>query len=316
MNVFTVRLLDLRDPGDASRARFTGTMERLTGRPSEEFQALLGKRKPVLFEGLDRTSTERILEALDGAGARTEVIPVQGTAMSPNAPPAATLACPSCGHVQPAGGEECVRCGVVFAKVEREQVQKMQTDSRLEEALQKALQVREEWTQRAKHYLEDHPLAEGAVETFERRLFREEIPFLLLVSEEGPLLMTSRRLLFNLGERQGSVPYELVSDVDLGGGLIQKKRGSERLQLTFKGELPFEGGSAKSLAWNLDKESTFYKDVIMDWCFARNFICGSCGARDLDYRLENDACKARCMHCATDHDVDLVEAVAIPNLRG
>jgi hypothetical protein len=316
MNAFTIRLLDLRNPNDTSRATFTSAMERLTGRPASEFQALLGKRQPTLFESLDRASAERILEALDAAGARTEVCVSDGPSPGGPAPPTSTThACPACGFVQPVGNEECIKCGVVFAKVEREQIHKMQADSRLEEALQKALQVREEWTQRAKHYLESHELPEGATAPFEKRLFRDEIPFLRLESDEGPLLMTSRRLLFTLGERRGSIPYELVADVDLGGGLVQK-RSSERLQLTFKGELPFEGGAVKSLVWNLTKDSAFYKDVIMDWCFARNFICGSCGAREIDYRLEHDTCKARCMHCATDHDIDLTEAVAIPDLRG
>jgi formylmethanofuran dehydrogenase subunit E len=50
----------------------------------------------------------------------------------------------------------------------------------------------------------------------------------------------------------------------------------------------------------------------MDWAFARNFICGSCGERDLEYRTEVATVKMRCMHCATDHEVDMREAVAVP----
>lgn len=313
---FSIHLLDLKDPGDASRIRFTNAMERLTGRPSEEFRALLGKRHATLFEALDRSNAERVLEALDAAGARTEIrLSDTAPATTSAAPASTTVSCPSCGYVQPAGSVECQKCGLVFAKFEREQVQKMQADRRLEEALEKALQVREEWNQRAKHYLESHPLPEGATDEFAPRMFQDEIPFLRLTSAEGPLLLTSRRLLFTLDERRGTIPYEMVSDVDMGGGLVQK-RGAVRFQLTFKGDLPMEGGAVKSLAWNLDKESSFYKDVVMDWCFARNFICGSCGARDLDYRLERDVSRARCMHCATDHEIDVTEAVAIPDLRG
>jgi len=50
----------------------------------------------------------------------------------------------------------------------------------------------------------------------------------------------------------------------------------------------------------------------MDWAFARNFMCGACGARDLDFRLEDSDSHCRCMHCATDHQIDLREALAIP----
>jgi hypothetical protein len=66
------------------------------------------------------------------------------------------------------------------------------------------------------------------------------------------------------------------------------------------------------LTWQLDKDSSFYSDVVMDWAFARNFMCGTCGARDLDFRTDDDIPHARCMHCATDHEIDLREAIAIP----
>ncbi|MCU0856683.1 MAG: hypothetical protein MUF63_18000, partial [Rhodobacteraceae bacterium] len=68
------------------------------------------------------------------------------------------------------------------------------------------------------------------------------------------------------------------------------------------------------MAWHLDKDSMFFKEVVMDWGYARNFICGSCGERDLQYRTENRKVFFRCMHCATDHDVDLVECIAVPRI--
>ncbi len=68
------------------------------------------------------------------------------------------------------------------------------------------------------------------------------------------------------------------------------------------------------MSWILDKESSFNKEVVMDWGYARNFICGSCGERDLDFRTDGTKVHCRCMHCATDHEVDLAECVAVPLL--
>jgi hypothetical protein len=62
----------------------------------------------------------------------------------------------------------------------------------------------------------------------------------------------------------------------------------------------------------MDKDSSFYKDVIMDWCFSRSFLCGGCGQRDLDFRLEDTNVHTRCMHCALDHEIDMREAIAVP----
>jgi hypothetical protein len=137
------------------------------------------------------------------------------------------------------------------------------------------------------------------------------VPFLRLRSEEGPILMTSRRLIASLEGGFFFIPYEMVSDVTLGGGLVQKKNWV-RLQLSFHAPIPSPSGTTKQFTWMLDKDSSFYKDVIMDWCFARLFICGGCGQRELDFRLEGSKPKARCMHCATDHEIDLREAIAIP----
>jgi hypothetical protein len=111
-----------------------------------------------------------------------------------------------------------------------------------------------------------------------------------------------------------AIPYEMVADIDIGGGLVQKKN-RQRLTLTFHGPLPMPGGEGKSASCNLDKDSAFFKDVLMDWVFARNFMCGACGERDLDYRYEQGGSRARCMHCATDHEIDLREAVAIPVIK-
>ena len=107
--------------------------------------------------------------------------------------------CPRCGYVQPAGADECDRCGLVFAKFEREQVSGMQTSRQLEDALTRALQSREEWAQKAKAYLETHPLKEGSTDGFDNLVMRDEVSFLRLVSDEGPILMTSRRFIASSG---------------------------------------------------------------------------------------------------------------------
>jgi hypothetical protein len=177
--------------------------------------------------------------------------------------------------------------------------------------LAKQTEARTEWIQRAKTFLEGHPVDEGALGLFSRSVDNDEVPFLVLSSDEGPILLTSRRVLSQREGKTASIPYELISDVDLGGGFVQR-RNRERFQLSFHSELPFPGGAAKSLVWFLEKDSAFYKDVVMDWVFARSFACGSCGATDLDYRLEGSKVHTRCMHCATDHEIRLDQAVALP----
>ena len=130
-------------------------------------------------------------------------------------------------------------------------------------------------------------------------------------SDQGPLLLTSDRMLALLEGRTASIPYEMIKDVDVGGGFIQK-RGRVRLQVTLHTPLASISPTATSMSWQVHNEPSVRKDVIMDWAFARSFICGSCGERDLDYRLEGDAPHARCMHCATDHRLDLVRCEAQP----
>jgi hypothetical protein len=109
----------------------------------------------------------------------------------------------------------------------------------------------------------------------------------------------------------------MISEVDFGGGKLTMKKAKNRLQIVFHTPLPLKSGElAKNMTWYLDKESTFSKDVVIDWGYARNFICGACGERELQYRTEEtpDGQKVhcRCMHCATDHEVDLAECVAVP----
>jgi hypothetical protein len=316
---YEIYLLGLTDPSRTGRTRFVTAMERLTGQPGEEFEGPFPSSSEPAFKGLEQDRAQMVADSLGESGVLIEVRPRVGVPPEPEEEiQAAQLdavaadRCPSCDHLRTPGAVECESCGLVFAKWEREKIVKMQQERSLEEALTKALQVREEWVQRAKKYLETHPFPEDGAAGFNRVLVREEVPFLRLQSDEGPILMTSRRMIALVGEIYHSIPYELVGDVDFGGGLVIKKN-KVRLLLTFHSPLPLTSGEVvKSMSWQLDKDSSFYKDVIMDWAFARNFICGSCGERDLEYRTEVATVKMRCMHCATDHEVDMREAVAVP----
>ncbi len=308
---FDILLLGLQDPSSVGRVRFLNAMERLSGRAADEHTAVLSRAGEPLFRALDREQAQVVARVLEEAGVRIEIRPTKDRPVNDPELDIRTAACPRCGFIGNAGGQECRRCGLVFAKWEREKVQRMQTERRLEEALQKALQVRQEWVQRAKVYLETHPLPPDALTPYSSVLLKDEIPFLSLSAEEGPLLMTSRRLLFVRDGAIGSIPYEMIADVDVGGGLVVRK-DRMRIVLTFHGPLTIGEAQAKNMSWQLDKDSSFYKDVLLDWCFARNFQCGSCGAGELEFRVERSKPRARCMRCATDHEIDLTEAVAIP----
>jgi hypothetical protein len=311
MASFDILLLGLRDGKQAGRAKYTTIMARLTGRAADEFKVPAKRSEEAIFTALDRDTARTIADTLGDVGALIEVRPSAVRPGDVRDQVVATVACPTCTFVQPAGTAECSQCGLVFAKFEREQVQQMQQSRNLEEALTKALQSREEWAQKATKYLETHPLEEGSTDGFENVVAGDELPFLRLVADEGPILMTSRRMIASLADGFLSIPYEMVGDVTIGGGLVQKKK-KVRLLLDFQTQIPGPSGTLKQSTWQLDKDSSFYKDVIMDWCFARNFMCGSCGKRELDYRLDGSKARARCMHCATDHDIDLREAIAVP----
>ncbi len=308
---FDIMLLGLNDPSSAGRARYANVMERLTGRPGADVRPGAPRPTDPIFRSLDLDTARMVADALAEVGVLIEVRRSTEYASGVREQVVDSADCPRCGYIQPAGGNECARCGLVFAKFEREQIGGMQKSRQLEEALTKALQSREEWAMKAKKYLETHPLKEGSTEGFDSLVMRDEVPFLRLMSEEGPILMTSRRLIANVPDGYFSIPYEIVEDVTVGGGLVQKK-GRVRLLLGFFVPIPTPVDAGKQFTWQLDKESSFYKDVIMDWCFSRNFVCGGCGKRDLDYRLEGSKPRTRCMHCATDHDIDLREALAVP----
>lgn len=318
---YDIFFLGLADPSAAGRDRFFDAMEHLTEKRAMSFEPIIRNPTEPLFKTVDLSTAENAVQALHQAGAWIELRPVIGSGgmagmeagmgAGMEAGGGDTDTCPSCGHVQMVGFDDCQSCGVVFAKLEREEVQQQIRNRRLDEALQKAMSQRQEWDEKAKAYLEKHPLPPTATAAFERDLFQAEIPFEALSTQDEQMLMTSRRIMFSQEGRIGSMPYEMISDVDVGGGFsVSKSR--VKMQITFRCEVPLPGGPVKQLSWQVDKESSQKKDVIMDWVFSRRFICGSCGQPDLDYRLESSKAYSRCMRCATDHEIDLNEAVIIP----
>jgi len=312
---FDIAFLGLKDPSSTGRSLMINAMERLTGRSSAECQEYLSRIGLTIFDSLPGDQAKLILNALDEAGVICEVRPKEEVARAVgDAPGGGMIQCPSCGFVQPAGNEECPRCGVIFSKMEQDQVRQMQKDSALEEAQARAEQVRQEWDDRAKQLIEAKPLEEGATSAFNSVLSQEEIPFLLLALAEGSALMTSRQVLISMDGEILTVPYEIIKDVDYGGGLVVKK-GHTRLVLHFHAPLPIKGKNANSVTMQLTAEAATNKEVIMDWAFARAYMFGSCGARDLDYRYDKEGHRARCMHCATDHIIDFKNHTIRPLLQ-
>ena len=318
-NVFSydIYVLGLTDPSATGRYRFAGAMERLTGRPSSEFEEGFPPPNVPMFQAMDPRRATETAEALGDTGVLIEVRPTDNPPQEQPEISAANRECPACNQIQPATAEECVKCGVVFKKYEREQLLKMQNEHTLEQAMIKAMQVREEWLHRATQYLDQNKMAKDASAAFASELVQDEVPFLRLNSDEGPILMTSRRLLARRENIFESMPYEMIREVDYGGGPIKTSKSKFRLQIVFHTPYPLKSGElAKNMTWHLDKDSSFSKDVVIDWGYARNFICGACGERELEYRTdegpEGHKVHCRCMHCATDHEIDFAECVAVP----
>jgi hypothetical protein len=302
---YDIAFLGLKDASSAGRARMVLAMERLTGRSTADCQKVLSKVGFTIFDSLPLDQAQLIVSALGDAGAVIEVRPREEVARSVSETMGGGMTqCPSCGFVQKAGMDECSRCGVVFSKMEKDDLRRMRNDQALEEAQQRAEQIRQEWDERAKQILESRPIAESDIEAFRGALTQEEIPFLLLKAAEGPILMTSRQMLGLMDGVFVYLPYEVIKDVDFGGGLVVKK-GHTRIVLHFHMPIVFNNKNVNSLTWQLDAAAATNKETIMDWAFARSYFCGACAARDLDFRNDKGAIRGRCMHCATDHAIDL-----------
>ncbi len=313
MPSFDIFFLSLREPSKTGRLRFSQTLAHISDLSNEKIEELLKTPGQLIFERLSRERANEIVTALGQAGARLEIRP------NP-APPnverdIATRKCPRCGFIERADAQECSQCGLVFAKWEREQVRAMQREQRLEEAMAKAVQVRQKWTERATEYVAKHPLRGDVPAPLQAKLSLQETAFMIVQSEEGPLVLTSRRCLC---ERNGvtlSLPWELMSGIEFGGGLLKKRGDVSRMQMTLYGPVTTgKGETADKLVWQVNGLDAVDRDTIMSWAYARKFPCGACGKTDLQFRIDGNRVHARCMYCATDHEIDLEEALAIPIL--
>ena len=123
---FDILLLALKDPTAAGKAKYTNVMERLTGRAADEFEVPAKRSEDPIFQALDRDTAKKVADALGGQGVLIEVRRSAERPSEVQDQVVASLSCPSCQFMLPAGTAECSRCGLVFAKYEHEQVQQMQ----------------------------------------------------------------------------------------------------------------------------------------------------------------------------------------------
>ena len=295
---------------DEARARFEALVDRLSsGHPQ-----LWGTLGQPLFRSIDGQTASEILAKLDEIGVRTEIRPAAPPPIAAPTAPAIedpTLPCPSCGFANPESQPDCGACGLVFAKFEKRAVSRMMAESRLEEEINRARRIEQEWTDRASDYRTQHPLPAGATTPFTGDLLVEEVPFLRLETDSGPLLLTSKRMLARTKKELLSIPFEMISSVEFGGG-FSILGGSIRMVLTFKAPLVIKRLRASTLTLQVQKNPSYDRETILLWAFSKNFICGCCGARELSFRLEKSESRARCMRCASDHSINLTHAVALP----
>lgn len=295
---------------DEAKMSFGAVVDRFSDSPHQVWGAL----DQPLFRSVDGQTAAEILTKLDEIGVRTEIRPATiqtTTAQSPPKVGTATLPCPSCGFNNPESQPDCGACGLVFAKFEKRAVNRMMADSRLEEEINKARRIEQEWTDRASDYRTQRPLPAGATDPFANDLLVEEVPFLRLETDLGPLLLTSKRMLARTKKELLSIPFEMISSVEFGGG-FSILGGSIRMVLTFKAPLVIKRLRASIFSLQVQKNTSYDRETILHWAFSKNFICGRCGARDLTFRLEKTESRARCMRCAADHSINLTHAVAIP----
>ena len=169
------------------------------------------------------------------------------------------------------------------------------------------------WDERAMGFRAENPLPSAAVAPFADLLHPDEIAFCGLLTREGPILLTSRRLLWRERGAGVSTPYELVAKAAGGRehGLLSSRN---RLRLTFLGPVPSAAGPVRSSEWELVTTSMKLLPELGRWVEQRCFTCRGCGSGELQYRLEGSDLHGRCMHCAADHRVDCARATMTPVL--
>lgn len=308
---FNIVALAFPQPSASVDTRYDAVVQRY-GRWADT-EAVWGQRDTVLFRAVDGPTAAAIIDDLDPLGVKTEIRPVApepatpAAAATPVGPP-----CPSCQFPNPEGQAECGACGLVFAKYEQRVVRRMMKDARLEEELSKARMIDQEWTDRAAGYIRKHPLPGSALDSFTDELSAEEIPFLRLESDGGPILLTSRRMLVTFKkEGVASLPFEMMDGVELGGGFTILG-GTIKMVITFKAPTFLAGQKRSSLTRQVRKDAGFDREALLHWSYSKNFLCGQCGARDLAFRYEQGRTRCRCRRCAADHLIDLKQAVARP----
>lgn len=298
-------------PGpDTARATFEVLVERY----SQDSQPIWGEKGQTLFRSIDGATAAEILKGLDPLGVRTEIRPAEDPVAPVKLSPPGELQglqCPSCGIENPESSLECNACGVVFAKFEQRAVRQMMADAQLEQEINKAQKIQQEWDDRASSYRANQPLPADATAPFAGSLLKQEVPFLNLRTGSGPMLFTSKRILASSNDGVVSIPFEMIAGVDLGGGFTILG-GTIRMVLTFKAPLILGKSRTTTLSRQIRKDESYDRETILHWVYSKNFICNGCGARDLSYRFENLSTKARCMRCASDHLIDLTQAIAKP----
>ena len=118
---YDIFVLGLKDPSKAGRQRFVGAMERLTGRPRDEFERSFPSPQLPVFQAQSLEKTKKLADSFETSGILIEIRPSQEQPLNGQGElEEGRRACPACDAVQPSTNIECERCGVVFAKFERE----------------------------------------------------------------------------------------------------------------------------------------------------------------------------------------------------
>ena len=113
--VFRGRLLEGYEQGAVR-----GEVGRIFKMKNASLDQFFSGRPVVIKRGMDRQEAERICQAFAGVGAACEITAMDdSTAREPESSPAPNPAfvCPRCNFEQPPGSHECLKCGVIFAKV-------------------------------------------------------------------------------------------------------------------------------------------------------------------------------------------------------
>ena len=93
---YDIYVLGLTDPGAGGRHRFASTMERLTGRPSEEFEEGFPPPNLPMFQAMDHNAATETAQILGKTGVLIEVRPTDKPPQEQPKISAASRSCPAC----------------------------------------------------------------------------------------------------------------------------------------------------------------------------------------------------------------------------